>query len=318
MKTISNLQRSILFWYIISINYPKGNTILKHYLSILISLLTFTLSFSCSDGSDKDTRSHLVLTTLAPYKFFVEQIAGNTIQTKLIVPTGASPHSYEPTSRQVLEASRADIWFLIGEPFEERSLQALKSYRKEMKAIDMREGIPLLDESEDHHHHHCRHIGCKDPHIWMSPRLVKKQAETIAKTLSDVYPENKELFQKNLKTFQKNLDNLDLEISKVLQSMRNHTILVSHPAYAYFCKDYGIKQISIEFEGKDPSPKQLTELLQKARENKSPFIFIQQQNPSKGARLIAREIGAEVINLDPLAENYFENMISISKSLSAQ
>ena len=224
----------------------------------------------------------MVLVTLAPYKFFVEQIAGDSVDVKLVVPTGASPHSYEPTARQILDASKADIWFLIGETFEERAVQALTSYNTDLKTVDMRDGIEMIEEREPGHEH-CHHHGCEDPHIWMSPKLVKMQAETIADTLSEMYPERAELYSKNLAIFQEKLDDLDAEIVQILKSMKNRTILVSHPAYAYYCKDYGLKQISIEFEGKDPSPHQLTKILQRARENKSPFVYIQIQNPSKGA-----------------------------------
>jgi zinc transport system substrate-binding protein len=289
---------------------------LKHYFSCLITISALALLCSCS-GDVKGKRSDVVLVTLAPYKFFVEQIAGDTVDVKLVVPTGASPHSYEPTARQILEASKADIWFLIGETFEERAVQALTSYNTDLKTVDMRNGIELIEEREPGHEH-CHHHGCEDPHIWMSPKLVKEQAETIAKTLSEIYPERAELYAKNLKDFQKKLDDLDAAIVQILQGMKNRTILVSHPAYAYYCKDYSLKQISIEFEGKDPSPHQLTKILQRARGNKSPYVYIQVQSPSKGAKLVADEIGAEIVDLDPYGENYFENMVHISKSFAKQ
>lgn len=290
---------------------------LKHYYSYCISLvvLTFVVSFSQVLCADKN--SHIVLVTLAPYKFFVEQIAGNTVKVNLIVPRGASPHSYEPNARQILESSQADIWFLIGETFEDRAVQALTSYRTHLRPIDMRKGIEMISEHADGHAH-CAHHGCEDPHIWMSPRLVKKQGEEIAKTLIEVYPEYAELYCKNLEEFKKKLDDLDLEIIQILKGMKNRTLLVSHPAYAYYCRDYGLKQVSIEFEGKDPSPQQLTKVLQIARSSKSPFVYIQAQSPSKGARLVAAEIGAIVIDLDPLAEEYFDNMIQLSRTFSNQ
>lgn len=258
-----------------------------------------------------------MLVSLAPYKYFVEQIAGDTVQVKMMVPAGGSPHSYEPTSRQILEASKAQIWFRIGEPFEERSIQAMTSYGSKMKIVDMRTGINLIT-LEEGPHGQCSHHDCKDPHIWLSPRLVRKQAESIAKALSDIYPEHAETYHKNLRKFQKDLDDLDIEISGILHSMKNRTILVSHPAYGYYCKDYGIEQISIEFEGKEPSPQHLTRILNLARKNETPIVYVQAQHLSKGARLVANEIDAEIVELDPLAENYKENILNISRSFSAQ
>jgi zinc transport system substrate-binding protein len=290
--------------------------VLKRIISGFLSIGVLLLLFSCS-VNEEGKRSDIVLVTLAPYKFFVEQIAGDTVEVKLVVPTGASPHSYEPTARQILDASKADIWFLIGESFEERAVQALTSYKTDLKTIDMRSGIELIEEREPGHEH-CHHHGCDDPHIWMSPELVKKQGRTITETLIEKYPERALLYTENLRKFEEKLNELDKQISTILESMKNRTILVSHPAYAYFCKDYGLKQISIEFEGKDPSPNQLTKILQRARKNMSPFVYIQVQNPSKGAKLVAEEIGARIVDLDPYGENYFENMIHISKSFAAQ
>jgi len=288
---------------------------IKHLCSLFITLILVGILFSCSTN-DKET-PNTVLVSLAPYKYFVEQIAGDTVQVKMMVPTGGSPHSYEPTARQILDASKAQVWFQIGEPFEERAVKAMTSYGSDMKIIDMRKGLDLIALEEDGHGH-CKHHDCKDPHIWLSPRLVKKQAERISKTLSKIYPDNKETYHKNLRKFQKNLDDLDFEISSMLHSMKNRTILVSHPAFGYYCKDYGLKQISIEFEGKEPSPQHLTKILNLARKNESPFVFAQTQHLSKGAKLVADEIGAEIIEVDPLAENYKENMLSLTRSFSAQ
>ncbi|NGX43388.1 MAG: High-affinity zinc uptake system binding-protein ZnuA [Chlamydiae bacterium] len=284
-------------------------------ISLFLVLFVVTFFSSCKREDEPRPLSRSVVVSIAPYKFFVEEIAGNTIDVDLMVPTGGSPHSYEPTTRQILATSKADIWFQIGESFEARAFQALKSYNPEMEVIDMRKGIDLIDEKG---HVHCHHHNCKDPHIWLSPRLVKKQAEVIAATLSQHYPEHAERYEKSLRKFQQKLDGLDVQIGSIVQQAKSRSFLVSHPAYAYFCRDYGLMQLSIEFEGKEPTPQHLTEVLNRAREMGAKVVFIQAQHLSKGARLVAEELDAEVVELDPLDENYFENMLHIAKSIAAQ
>lgn len=266
---------------------------------ILFLLLFFGTSFAHDP-------SHLVLVSVAPYKFFVEKIAGEHVQVHLMVPAGASSHTYEPTPRQMAKASGADIWFALGEPFEAKAVQALKSHYPDMQVVDMRQGIELLADGCQH----CKHAG--DPHIWLSPKLAKVQAMTIADTLMEVYPDQKKVFAARLKGFLEELDGLDREISATLARMPKKVILVSHPAYAYFCRDYGLKQLSIEFEGKDPTPKQLTRLLQDAKAAGVDTIFVQMQYSDKAAKLIAREIGAELVVLDPYSESYLNSMREIA------
>jgi zinc transport system substrate-binding protein len=251
-----------------------------------------------------------VLVSVAPHKFFVEKIAGNTVDVILMVPAAASAHTYEPTPRQMLAASKAQLWFRIGETFENRAIQALRSHRPDLIIVDMRQGLDLIAEGCCHHH------ASLDLHFWLSARLAKKQAETIAQALSQAYPQHQELYAKNLKKFHEELDQLDQDIQTILLSISNRNILVSHPAYAYFCRDYDLRQFSIEFEGKDPTPQQLTKVLKLAKDLKIRTIFIQMQYNNKGARLIAEQIGAKVVTLDPYSEQFYESMLEIARAFA--
>lgn len=273
-----------------------------------------SFAFTCQAAEPKRP---IVLVSIAPYKFFVDQIAGDTVTTEVVVPTGGSPHAYEPTVKQILEASKAEIWFTIGETFETRALQALQHAKHSLEAIDLREGLPLI-YSDEESHAHCGHAHSADPHIWLSPRLAQRQAQKIAEVLSKHFPFHQPLYVKNLDEFKRRLQELDKKIYLTLSSMKNRTLLVSHPAFAYYAKDYDLKQVSIEFEGKEPSPRHLTRLLEVAKQEKHPYIYIQKQHSSKGARLIAKEIGATIIEVDPLAENYFENILEMTHNFSKQ
>lgn len=253
-----------------------------------------------------------VLVSVAPHKFFVEKIAQETVQVYLMVPAGASSHTYEPTPRQMLAASRADIWFRIGEPFENRAIQALKSHQPKLEIVDLRHGLDLI---QDPHHKGCC-PGSVDLHFWLSARQAQIQAQTIATALIQAYPEHTELYKHNLHAFQQELRNLDQEIQTILAPLENRHILVSHPAYAYFCRDYDLKQYAIEMEGKDPTPHQMTKLLNVARQVHIRTIFIQMQYNNKAATLVAETLGAKLVILDPYSENYVTSMRDIAHAFA--
>lgn len=271
-------------------------------------------------AAEKPSRP-IVLVSVAPHKFFVEKIAKDTVEVKLMVPAGASSHTFEPTPQQMLKASQADLWFQIGEGFEPRASLALKSYNPGMELIDLRKGLDLIIDDGSGTCCHCSHHAlqsCIDPHFWLSPKQSKIQAQTIEAALSVRYPENSTLYKTNLTNFQQELDALDDEIRSILLPLKKRIIMVSHPAYAYFCRDYHLKQLSIEFEGKDPSPQQLTKVLVAARQADIKKIFVQPQYSSKGAGLIAKQIGAKLVSLDPYAENYFAAMHEIAREFASQ
>ena len=286
-------------------------------LQIKFFLLCFLFLSLFSASTYADNQSRYVLVSVAPHKFFVEKIAGNTVKVGLMVPAGASAHTFEPSPKETLAASRADLWFQIGEGFEARASAVLKSYNPCLKLIDLRQNLSLIPY-DSNHTCACHSDSFFDLHFWLSPKLAKIQAETIAQTLMETYPENRMEYLQRLQAFIKELDELDQRIRVILQKPHSSIILVSHPAYAYFCRDYGFTQLSIEFEGKDPSPKQLTSVLNQARNAHITKVFVQPQYSNKGARLIAKELNAEVITLDPYSENYMASMLQIAEAFAYQ
>lgn len=289
-------------------------TILKYLL-----FLFYLCPLYGESKGPKEAQSHRVMVSVAPYKYFLEQIAGDTIQIQLLVPPGASFHTYEPTPRQILEGGKSDIWFRIGENFENRAVEAIKSHYPKMWIIDLRDKVDLILIGPHDHHHCCHHEGA-DLHIWLSPKMVERQVKEMAEVLSKAYPENRALYQKNVDQLLNKLQAVDKEIRQILHPLKNRTFMVSHPAYAYFARDYHLHQLPIEFEGKDPSPRQLTTVLDQARKENVKVIFVQNQYSKKGATLIAKEIGAQLMTLDPYSEttDYFSNMRDIATSIASQ
>lgn len=280
-------------------------------LILLIAL--FLLPLSAIQAADS---SRYILVSVAPHAFFVKKIAADTVTVGLMVPAGTSAHTFEPTPKQMLAASKADIWFCIGESFETRAIKALKAHNPSLEISDLRQGVEMIT-ADPLSGLCCCHANCQDLHIWLSARQAKIQAKTIAETLSKRYPENTALYQKNLAAFINELTALDQEIEKILSPLKNRLLMVSHPAYAYFCRDYQLSQLSIEFEGKDPTPQQLNNILIKARAAHISRVYVQPQYNSKGARLFAQELKAAIVTLDPYSEDYETSMLEIARAFSA-
>lgn len=258
-----------------------------------------------------------VLVSVAPHKLFVEKIAKESVEVYLMVPAGASAHTYEPTPRQMITASQADIWFRIGESFENRAIQALKSHRPNLKIVDLRQGLDLIHPDHALGHRGCC-PGCLDLHFWLSACLAQTQAETIANALAAAYPEKASFYQENLEKFRQELQDLNQQISSILAPLKNRHIFVSHPAYAYFCRDYQLEQHAVEVEGKDPTPQQMTKLLNLARQLNMKTIFIQMQYNNKAAKLVADTLNARLVVLDPYSENYLTSMLEIAHAFANQ
>ena len=254
----------------------------------------------------------IVLVSVAPHKFFVEKIAKESVEVHLMVPAGASSHTYEPTPRQMVTAGQAKLWFRIGEPFENRALQALTSHHPDMVIVDLRQGLDLIQTNSCHS---CC-PGSVDLHFWLSARQGQIQAKTIADALIAAYPEKAAFYRENLQIFIKELQELDQKIGTILAPLKNRHILASHPAYAYFCRDYSLEQYSIEVEGKDPSPQQMTKLLNMVRRLGIHTIFIQIHYNNKAAQLVAEAIGANLVILDPYSEQYFTAMLEIAHAFA--
>src|ERR1700733_5909223 len=228
-----------------------------------------------------EAKTH-VLVSIAPQKFLVEQIGGEHVAVDVIVPPGANSHTYEPTPRQMIAIQKGEIWFRMGESFENRMIPSLQ---QKTEIIDQREGIDLIEMGCGC----CNARDAHDPHIWLSPRLLKIQASQVAQILSEHDPAYQEFFARNLNLLENELDQLNLECTSLLSRSTRLYILVSHPAFGYFCRDYGLEQLSIEMEGREPTPRYLTELIRRARTLNIHTVFLQQQHNPKGGKRVAKE-----------------------------
>jgi len=277
-------------------------------LLIMLSVFTayFVLSGPVSAGSGKIK----IFVSILPQAYFVERVGGAHVDVEVLVGPGKSPATYEPTPKQMAALGRALVYFSIGTPFEKGFLGKVAAIHKDLQIVDTRQGVALryFKDTGDRQ--------SPDPHIWLDPERVKIQAATICDALSRLAPQYAEAFDKNLKTFQADLDRIDEKISESLASLKGSRFYVFHPAFGYFGDAYGLTQVAVEIEGKSPSPKQLSKLIERAKRDGVRVVFVQPQYARRNAETIAKAIGGAVVPINPLPRDYLgslEEMAAVFK-----
>ncbi len=270
-----------------------------------------------------------VFVSIPPQKHFVQQIGKELVDVQIMVQAGFNPATYEPKPQQMVALAKTKIYFAIGVPFENVWLKKIAAGNPDMLLILTDQGIKKL-AMQPHHHdadpkHHIltkqeenlhRQAGL-DPHIWLSPPLVKIQAKNILLGLQKVDPKNAGVYEVNYSDFITNLDKLDAELKRTFAEKQGMQFMVFHPAWGYFAHTYGLKQVPIEIEGKAPKPAQLQELIKHAKEKGSKVIFVQPQFSTKSAKIVARSIGGQVAFANPLAEDWTANIQQIANTFQA-
>lgn len=260
-----------------------------------------------------------VAVSIPPYIYFVDRLMGNSVSTFSLVPEGANPHLYEPSPKEIARARQAKVWVRLSEHFEKRIFTAWREENPQLITINLAEKIqlPILPGSQ----HSCpccsAHHDDTDLHFWLSLRLATEQAKLIACALTEAFPNKQTEIEKNLATFIEELDALDITLTKKLSPFAGEAILVSHPAFAYFCYDYRLQQLSIEQEGKDPLPQQITSLIETAKSSPIRVVLTQAQYNNKGAEMLAEELNLPVHNVDPYSANYLENISYIAHCIES-
>lgn len=299
------------------------------------SIIFLSLIFSM--GSAPAAQRLPVFVSVLPQKTFVQQIGKDLVSVQVMVQPGASPATYEPKPRQMAALSRARLYFSIGVPFENAWLEKIAAANPAMQVVHTDQGIEKLamaahdhhDEEAEHHEEAERHENAGrheeaahghhglDPHIWLSPELVKVQAGHILAALKAADPENAGQYEENYRVFIERVSSLDRELKHFFEGKKGLQFMVFHPAWGYFAHAYGLTQVPIEVEGKAPKPAQLQEVIRHARENSIRIIFVQPQFSTKSAKVVAREISGTVAFADPLAEDWEANLRHVADQFRA-
>ncbi|WP_415716728.1 metal ABC transporter solute-binding protein, Zn/Mn family [Maridesulfovibrio sp.] len=289
----------------------------------------------------------VVFVSIVPQKYFVEQIAGDLLDVEVLVSPGANPHMYEPTPAQMSKMTKAKAYFAIGINLENTWLPRINGTVPSLRMVYTQRGVEKIPMAAHEHHHdddegqtkhldhdkqamhaegehhdhegldeHSHDHGTLDPHIWLDPIRVKTIARNICKGLGKADPANSATYEANLEKFLMELDKLNTDITAILADVPSNqrSFLVFHPSWGYFAQRYGLTQLPIESQGREPSPKELAEIIKEAKTKDIKVIFVQPQISQRTAKAIASQIGGSVEQLDPLSINWKDNLINAAKA----
>jgi len=268
---------------------------------IFIIALLFVYAFS----------KPIIAVSIPPQKYILEEIAGDLIEPLVVVKPGNSPHTYEPKPSQMASLSKAKVYLAIGVEFENTWLPKFKEQNSNLKIIQLDKNItkqPISHNSKNE----------DDPHIWLNISNLKIIAKESANALIDIDSTHKKQYIKNLNLFLNKLDKTDKEIKEILKDIKSRKFLIFHPSWGYFAKEYNLEQIPVEIDGKEPSPKELVNVLKLAKKYRVKTIFTQPEFSQKQANLIAKELNIKVIKVSPLKENILNNMLEFAKALKGK
>ena len=295
--------------------------LLKPHLAALFVLISMLL-ISCQGrwGDASSSAKFKVLVSVQPQAYFVKQIAGDLAEVVVLIPPGTSPHLYDPNPQQMVNISDASIYFYNGNlGFEKVWINDISDNFPGMKMVNLSDGIDPIraecnhDEGHgDHDHDH----ELADPHDWLSVDNAILFAEMMKEELQEMYPEYSADFQKNYDVFLTDAEALSKQLSILLEDIPNRNFMIFHPSLSYFARDYQLTQISIEVDGKEPTPSSLLDAINRAREYGIKTIFVQKEFDEENAQVIAREIDGMIVRLDPLSIEWDENMRFIAKSIT--
>ena len=282
--------------------------------------------------------------TVPPQAYLVERLGGERVATEVLMPSGSSEETFSPSPRQMVALARADLYFLVGHPaflVETRHVAPALARNPAVRVVSMTgRGEALEPPRADHDPHdpraaaeseragpggpakeaveygHAHGGGAGDPHLWTAPGNMRRAAVEVAAALAELDPAGAPAYRSRLATFLADLDALDAEVRRELSDLPRRRFLVTHPAWGHFAAEYGLEQVAIEQEGKEPGPRRLVALVEAARTEGIRTVFSQRGFPEASARAVAAELGAEVIPLDPLARDWLENTRKTAQALA--
>ena len=255
-----------------------------------------------------------VMVSIPPFVEFVERIGGDRVSVTMMIPPGANPHTYEPLPSQLRALGQTQLFVAVGSgiEFELTWLDKIKSLNPTIEICDVSKGIERLNfDKKESAHHHSRF----DPHTWLSPVNAIQMVKNIEKTLLILDPEGKALYEKEAFSYIEELKKLDKINRSNFGGLKNREFLVYHPAWGYFAKEYGLKEVAIEYEGKEPSARRFSDMLGQMKNSNLKVIFASPLMSAKSAEVVAKEIGAKIELIDELSQNYIQNLNSVSEKI---
>ena len=279
---------------------------MKVKYAILYVWMLFLVVGCTSSSTGKEA---LVSVTIEPQRYFVEKIGGADFTVNCVIPSGQSPETYDPTPKQMMRIGQSRAYLRIGYiGFEQAWMKNLEEQNPHMQVFDLSKGMTFIENEEPDSHHH----GSVDPHIWTSIRGAQVIARNVRDALSALNPEHKADYALRYDSLMQEIEDTKMQMSRLLEPYKGTSFIIYHPALTYLAADYGLTQISVEVEGKEPSAAYLSRLIDTSRTLKISKILYQKQFDKSTVEAIATELGLTPVVVDPLAENVVENIESLA------
>lgn len=251
-----------------------------------------------------------VSVSIPPQAYFVEQIAKDSVEINILISPNTDEHNFDFKPQDALKLSKSDLFFKANMEFENAMLDKFQELFSNLTVVDTNANVPLLSHTHNHSHSHF------DPHTWLDPNLVKIQAKNILEALSQQYPTNKDFYTANYLNFIEKLEKLNDTIKASLAPLKSKQFIVYHPSWSYFAKAYGLVQLPVEINGKEPKPKELLNLIKTAKKNNIHTIFVQSGFPENAAKTLAKELNANIVQINHLSYDWENELLKTTQSLS--
>jgi zinc transport system substrate-binding protein len=267
---------------------------------------------SCNRNSP-ETGGKIITVSIAPYSYFVREIAGSEFRVNIMVPPGSNPHIYEPYPLQIKRLSQSSAYISNGFlGFEMTWLDRFYEINKTMKRVSLGDKIDLIASTERHENGNSEGA---DPHYWVSPACALVMASEVKSLLCQLNPSEQQKYESGCDSLILKIKATDAKAKSLFAAFAGKSFMIYHPNLAYLARDYSLNEIAVEFDGKEPPPSRLRELIDIAASKNIKTIFVQKEYDSKNAREIAREIGGHVVVIDPLSENWQKSTNDIIDAL---
>jgi len=284
-------------------------------------LAGMVLSCCCVGKETKNATSgqeKVAAVTILPQRDLVREIAGENWTVMVVVPPGADPHTHEPTATEIARLGRADVYFRLGPgllPFEDVLVARLVAQNPGMLIVDTSAGIPLIHETGEETGGGAGEHGA-DPHVWLSPSGLRTMAENVFEGLSGRDPTHREDYRARTDAYLRRVDACEESIRKRIAGLEGRPFLVSHPAWGYFAREFGLSQVSINGEGREPTARELFQLVSYAREEGIRVVLTEPEFSARESEVIAREVNASVVVIDPLAPDVLLTLERMAKAIA--
>lgn len=281
-------------------------------LYFVLVLLVASLLTSCKGNKSKafDPSKPTVTVTIEPFRYFVEQIAGDDVNINVMVPAGSNPETYEPTPRQMVDLGNSVLYFKVGEiGFEKTWMNKLKKNAPKMKVIDTSAGINLAKTKS----------GYTDPHTWMSLKNAETITANIAGALMEMFPDKADEYKKKYWEYRTHLNQLSDKMDDYYFSVkygRQTSFVIYHPILTYFAREYSLEQYPLEDEGREPSISQIQDIINRAKSEDINVLFVQKEFANRNIQTFIDATHVEPIEINPLSYDWEGQMLYIMKCIA--